>query len=93
MVPDDKLLIWNIKDGWDPLCKFLGKPVPNSTLPRENTAKDTDFWDMYVFRNCSIRFSIRYYIRSVPIYWLSLIISYAVPIYMLYKLFCLFLLH
>ena len=27
VVPEDKLLIWNIKDGWEPLCKFLEVPV------------------------------------------------------------------
>ena len=33
VVPEDRLLIWNIKQGWEPLCKFLGKPVPNIPIP------------------------------------------------------------
>ncbi|CAG5089880.1 Oidioi.mRNA.OKI2018_I69.PAR.g12389.t1.cds [Oikopleura dioica] len=37
VVPDDKLLIWNIKDGWEPLCKFLQVPIPNEPIPRKNT--------------------------------------------------------
>jgi hypothetical protein len=35
-VPKDKLLIMDIKDGWEPLCKFLGKPVPDKPFPRGN---------------------------------------------------------
>ena len=33
VVPEERLLIWNIKEGWEPLCKFLGKPVPNIPIP------------------------------------------------------------
>lgn len=33
IVPEDRLLIWNLKDGWEPLCKFLGKPIPNTPIP------------------------------------------------------------
>lgn len=25
----DRLLIFNVKEGWEPLCKFLGRPVPH----------------------------------------------------------------
>lgn len=27
-VPKDQLLVFNVKEGWDPLCKFLGKEIP-----------------------------------------------------------------
>ena len=27
-VPKENLLVWNLKDGWEPLCKFLNKPIP-----------------------------------------------------------------
>ena len=29
VVPQEDLLIWNVKDGWEPLCKFMGKPIPD----------------------------------------------------------------
>lgn len=32
-VPADKLLIFEINEGWEPLCKFLGVPVPNESFP------------------------------------------------------------
>jgi len=35
-VPKDKLLIYNISEGWEPLCKFLGKPVPSTEFPHRN---------------------------------------------------------
>lgn len=34
--PKDKLLVWNLEDGWEPLCKFLGKSVPSEPLPHLN---------------------------------------------------------
>jgi hypothetical protein len=30
------LLDYNYKDGWEPLCKFLGKPIPTVPFPHEN---------------------------------------------------------
>jgi len=34
--PKDKLLVWDLSDGWKPLCEFLGKPVPNVPFPHSN---------------------------------------------------------
>jgi hypothetical protein len=34
----DRLLEWYLEDGWEPLCKFLGKPVPDEPFPRTNDA-------------------------------------------------------
>ena len=39
-VPADRLLVYNVGDGWDPLCKFLGVPVPAGDFPRENSTAD-----------------------------------------------------
>jgi len=36
--PKDKLLVWDLSDGWEPLCKFLGKPVPSVPFPHSNKA-------------------------------------------------------
>jgi hypothetical protein len=27
-IPADKLLVFDVKQGWEPLCQFLGRPVP-----------------------------------------------------------------
>jgi hypothetical protein len=36
VVPADRLLIYEVKQGWEPLCTFLGVPVPASPFPRVN---------------------------------------------------------
>jgi len=35
-VPKDRLLEFNVKQGWEPLCKFLGKQVPVMPFPHIN---------------------------------------------------------
>jgi len=37
--PKDRVLAFSVKEGWDPLCKFLGKPVPEGPYPRVNEAQ------------------------------------------------------
>lgn len=36
-VPKDRLLVFNVAEGWEPLCAFLGVPTPSTPYPRENT--------------------------------------------------------
>ena len=36
-VPEGNLLVFNVKQGWEPLCRFLEVPVPHSTFPRINS--------------------------------------------------------
>ncbi|QMU28150.1 sulfotransferase family protein [Adhaeribacter radiodurans] len=35
-VPADKLLVYDVSEGWAPLCKFLGVPEPNESFPHLN---------------------------------------------------------
>lgn len=35
-VPQDRLLVWSVTEGWEPLCEFLGSPVPDEPLPHVN---------------------------------------------------------
>jgi len=35
-VPAERLLVWNPKEGWEPLCEFLDAPTPPEPLPRLN---------------------------------------------------------
>lgn len=35
-IPADKLLVFEVKDGWGPLCEFLGVPIPDGEFPRTN---------------------------------------------------------
>jgi hypothetical protein len=36
VVPADKLLVFEVKDGWEPLCAFLNKPIPAIPFPKVN---------------------------------------------------------
>jgi len=40
MVPADQLLEYNVKQGWTPLCKFLGKEAPKEPFPRVNDKEE-----------------------------------------------------
>ena len=38
LVPAENLLEWSIEDGWEPICKFLDKPIPDVPFPNTNNA-------------------------------------------------------
>ena len=38
VIPEKKLLVFNVKQGWEPLCKFLGCEIPEQPFPRKNVA-------------------------------------------------------
>ena len=42
-VPADQLLVFEAKEGWEPLCEFLGVPAPDGPFPRSNDR--VEFWD------------------------------------------------
>ncbi|KAK8051551.1 hypothetical protein PG993_002936 [Apiospora rasikravindrae] len=39
-VPEEQLLNYDLKQGWGPLCEFLGKPVPDMPFPQANKRKE-----------------------------------------------------
>ena len=43
-IPQDRLLVWSVGEGWEPLCRFLEVDVPDAPFPRLNDSK------MYVDR-------------------------------------------
>ena len=42
-IPDDQLLEFSVKQGWEPLCEFLDVPAPSEDFPRTNDRGE--FWD------------------------------------------------
>lgn len=38
--PPERLLVFDVKEGWEPLCAFLGVDVPDEPFPRVNTTED-----------------------------------------------------
>jgi len=37
----DRLLVYHVSEGWEPLCKFLDTPVPDMEFPRINSRNET----------------------------------------------------
>jgi hypothetical protein len=35
-----RLLVFDVKQGWRPLCEFLGVPIPDAPFPRANSSAD-----------------------------------------------------
>ncbi len=40
VVPPGRLLVWNVTEGWEPLCEFLGIPVPDAPFPHVNEGEE-----------------------------------------------------
>jgi hypothetical protein len=38
-IPPDRLLVYDVKHGWEPLCRFLGVTIPQSPFPHANVKK------------------------------------------------------
>ena len=39
-VPRERLLVFDVKQGWEPLCTFLGVAVPKEAFPRTNSTEE-----------------------------------------------------
>lgn len=39
-VPADRLLVYEVTQGWEPLCNFLEVPVPSKEFPKTNRKED-----------------------------------------------------
>ena len=49
LCPPKQLLLFNAADGWEPLCTFLGVPIPDEPYPHLCDTKD--FWKIILFVN------------------------------------------
>lgn len=43
-IPANRLLVFNVADGWEPLCNFLNVPIPATAFPHRNLR--ADFWEV-----------------------------------------------
>ena len=39
-LPADRVLVYDVKQGWEPLCEFMGVDVPTEDFPHTNTTAD-----------------------------------------------------
>lgn len=53
LVPPERLLNYSVSEGWEPLCKFLGKDIPKQPFPNVNnkdaflTGRRRRYWIMW----------------------------------------------
>ena len=47
-VPKDRLLVYQVKEGWDPLCKFLDIPKPSMQFPYKNKTKNMGHMSRFI---------------------------------------------
>jgi Sulfotransferase domain len=40
VIPPERLLVYDLSQGWDPLCRFLEVGVPNEPIPSANSTED-----------------------------------------------------
>lgn len=45
LVPSERLLVFNVAEGWEPLCRFLGVPVPQQPFPHHHIRRE--FWEHF----------------------------------------------
>ena len=57
-VPKDKLLYFDVRDGWEPLCKALNLPVPNVPFPKANDGKALDEFAKQCERRGLVRWAV-----------------------------------
>ncbi len=38
-IPPERLLVYHVGDGWEPLCRFLAKPEPQTPYPHKNSGE------------------------------------------------------
>ena len=41
-LPPERLLVYSPREGWEPLCSFLGVPVPDGPFPRVNSRDELE---------------------------------------------------
>lgn len=45
VVPEDRLLVFNVAQGWGPLCNFLGVAQPDTAFPHHHIRQE--FWEHF----------------------------------------------
>lgn len=39
-IPKERSIVFDVKSGWEPLCKFLNVPVPSTPFPKVNSSEE-----------------------------------------------------
>ena len=67
VTPKDRILIFDLNDGWDPLCSHLGKPLPGVPFPKVNeTAAVNEKINAYLVQGYK-RSAKNFAIKALPV--------------------------
>lgn len=66
-VPAEQLLVYDVREGWEPLCAFLGVPVPDKPFPQTNTSNDF-YWRYPAMRRVILPLAA---VFGAPVRWLE----------------------
>jgi len=69
IVPKENLLEFHPRDGWEPLCKFIGKEVPEGAFPYVNKGNWTRNYVIFGLSFKVFKISLPYIIAGLAIYW------------------------
>ena len=75
IVPKEDLLVWNLKDGWEPLFTFLGKPIPDGPIPHENKTSDEEWTRNYGFKHKIFAVGMKHIAKNLVRFLLKILIG------------------
>ena len=73
LIPAEKLFIYNVKQGWGPLCQFLRIDVPSQDFPRENVGGSGRHGSIAVYGE-ELKHKIIYFLFTTLLILLSIVI-------------------
>ena len=74
VVPKDDLLVWNLKDGWEPLCNFLGKPIRDGPIPHDNKTWDIEWMRNYGYKHKMFAVGMKHIAKNLVLFALKSLI-------------------
>ena len=74
VVPKDDLLVCNLKDGWEPLCNFLGKPIPDGPIPHDNKTWDIEWMRNYGYKHKMFAVGMKHIAKNLVLFALKSLI-------------------
>ena len=74
-VPEKDLLVWNLREGWEPLCAFLDKPIPEDQIPHENKAGDLEWLRNYGHKHNIIGIAMKNFAKNLALFILKSLIG------------------
>ena len=72
-------MVWNLKEGWEPLCKFLNVPIPDVPVPRENVTGDLGWGKEYFYQDQVTRNGFIYLICNSILIILAICLAIYLP--------------